>query len=116
MIIEDIQKIICHYYKIDLLSLKSRSRKKEICYPRSIAIYLCREYTDKSLTSIGAAFNRQHPVILYNYERIKRKLKIDYDLRREVEFLKLRLPVEINGYHTEIIEELEEEIEEISGD
>lgn len=114
--IEDIQKIVCRYYKVDLLSLKSRSRRKEICYPRSIAIYLCREYTDNSLISIGDAFHRQHPVILYNYENIKRRLEIDYDLRREVEFLKLRIPVEINGYHTEIIEELENEVAEILGD
>jgi len=85
--VEDIQKIVCKYLKIDKEALKSRSRKKIISYPRCIAIYLCRRYTDKSLESIGHSFNRNHSTILYDYEKIKKKIKIEESIRREVEFL-----------------------------
>lgn len=85
--VEDIQKIVCKYFKIDRDVLKSKSRKKIITYPRSIAIYLCRRYTDKSLESIGRSFNRNHSTVLYDEEKINKNIKIDNDLRREVEFL-----------------------------
>lgn len=113
--IEDIQKIVCQYYKVDLSSLKSRSRRKEICYPRSIAIYLCREYTDASLASLGKAFNRQHPVILYNYAKIKRHREFDNVLRNELEFLEQILPLKNNNQDEEMIKELEDEYSEIVG-
>jgi len=85
--VEDIQKIVCKYFKIDRDALKSKSRKKIIAYPRSIAIYLCRRYTDKSLESIGRSFNRNHSTVLYDEEKIKKNIKIDDGVRREVEFL-----------------------------
>jgi len=114
--IEEIQKIICRYYKLDLLSLKSRSRRKEICYPRSLAIYLCREFTAHSLKVIGNAFNRKHPGVLHNYEKIKRRMKFDNVLRNEVNFFIKIILLESNDQHKEIIEELEIELEEIVGE
>ncbi len=85
--VEDIQKIVCKYFKVDIGELKSRSRKKTISYPRSIAIYLCRRYTEKPLEKIGHSFNRNHSTILYDHEKIKRAMKTDDNLRKEVEFL-----------------------------
>ena len=85
--VEDIQKIVCKYFKVDMEALKSRSRKKAISYPRCIAIYLCRRYTDKSLEFIGRSFRRNHSTILYDCEKTAKNIKIDESIRREVEFL-----------------------------
>ena len=85
--IKEIQAIVCKYFKVDLDALKSKSRKKLISYPRSTAIYLCREYTDSSLERIGRSFNRNHSTVLYDYEKIKKHVKIDESVRKEVEFL-----------------------------
>ncbi len=85
--VKDIQKIVCKNFKVDIDALKSKSRKKIISYPRSIAIYLCRRYTDKSLEFIGRSFNRNHSTILYDYEKIKKNIKIDESVRKEVDFL-----------------------------
>lgn len=85
--VEDIQRIVCKYFKIDTEALTSKSRKKAISYPRSIAIYLCRKYTEKPLESIGRSFNRNHSTILYDDAKIKRNIGIDDTVRREVEFL-----------------------------
>ncbi len=89
--VEDIQKIVCKYFKIDIEALKSKSRKKIISYPRKIAIYLSRKYTDKSLEFIGRSFNRNHSTVLYDEEKIKKNIKIDSSIRREVEFLCLQI-------------------------
>lgn len=89
--IENIQKIVCKHLIIDLKVLKSRSRKEEVCHARGIAIYLCRKYTDESLQSIGDHFNRNHPAILYSYEKVKRRIEVDEDLRNEVNFIVNRI-------------------------
>ena len=114
--IEDIQKTICQYYKIDLLTLKSRSRRKEICYPRSLAIYLCREFTTHSLKVIGNAFKRKHPVILHHYGKVKKAMKFDNVLRNEVDFFTQIILLESKEQNQDIIEELEKEVEEILGE
>lgn len=85
--IKEIQGVVCKYFKVELEALKSKSRKKLISYPRSTAIYLCREYTDSSLERIGRSFNRNHSTVLYDCEKIKKNIKIDESVRKEVEFL-----------------------------
>jgi chromosomal replication initiator protein len=85
--VEDIQRIVCQCFKIDMEALTSKSRKKAVSYPRSIAIYLCRKYTEKPLESIGRSFNRTHSTVLYDDEKIRRAIRIDDTVRREVEFL-----------------------------
>lgn len=85
--VEDIQKIVCKYFRIDVEALRSKSRKKTISYPRCIAIYLCRRYTDKSLEFLGRCFKRNHSTILYDCEKTKENIRIDESIRREVEFL-----------------------------
>jgi len=85
--VEEIQKIICKYFKLDTEILVSKSRKKIIAYPRSLALYLCRKYTDKSLGFIGRCFNRNHSTVLYEDEKVKKTIKVDENTRREVEFL-----------------------------
>jgi chromosomal replication initiator protein len=89
--IKEIQEIVCKYFKLDSDSLKSKSRKKIISYPRSTAIYLCREYTDSSLEHIGRSFNRNHSTVLYDYEKVKKNIKIDESLRKEVDFLRRKI-------------------------
>jgi chromosomal replication initiator protein len=89
--VDYIQKIVCKYFKIDREMLISKSRKRIIAHPRKIAIYLCRKYTNKSLESIARSFNRNHSTILYDEEKIKKNLKIDGNLRKEVEFLSKKI-------------------------
>jgi chromosomal replication initiator protein len=85
--VDDIQIMVCKYFKIDVETLRSKSRKKAVSYPRSIAIHLCRRYTEKSLELIGRAFNRNHSTVLYDDDKIRREIRIDENTRREVEFI-----------------------------
>ncbi len=89
--IKEIQEMVCKYFKLDLETLTSKSRKKVISYPRSTAIYLCREYTDSSLEGIGRSFNRNHSTVLYDYEKIKKHIQTDESVRKEVEFLSRKI-------------------------
>ncbi|RPI79368.1 MAG: chromosomal replication initiator protein DnaA [Desulfobacteraceae bacterium] len=89
--IEIVKDLICRYFKVDPLMLRSKSRKKIYSYPRSIYIYLCRQYTPATVEEIGRSLNRKHSTILYASETIENRLKMDRKIRNQIEFLSQKL-------------------------
>jgi chromosomal replication initiator protein len=89
--IERIQQVICHYFKISVEALKSKSRKKGVSYPRNVAMYFCRKYTDETLESIGRAFNRTHATVIHSVDTVSRQMQQKGGVRNQVEFLKQQL-------------------------
>ncbi len=64
--IENIQKVVCEFYRIKLVELLSKKRTRAIARPRQLAMYLARELTQLSLPEIGAAFGgRDHTTVLH---------------------------------------------------
>jgi chromosomal replication initiator protein len=88
---ENIRKLVCQYFKIDPVLLKSKSRKQIHAYPRSVFVYLCRQHTDVTVEEIGQSLNRNHSTVLYASEVIEHKMKVDHKVRNQVNFLSQRL-------------------------
>ncbi len=87
--ISKIQKAVADYYKITIEDLKSKKRAANINYPRQIAIYLCRTYTDESYPKIGLEFgNRDHSTIIHACDKIKEDLKINNQLKEIIKEIK----------------------------
>lgn len=87
--IAKIQKAVADYYKITVEDLKSKRRTANINYPRQIAIYLCRNYTDESFPKIGLEFgNRDHSTIMYACDKIEADLKINNQLKEIIKEIK----------------------------
>ncbi|MBN2299486.1 MAG: hypothetical protein JXM72_12870, partial [Deltaproteobacteria bacterium] len=72
----------------------SPSRKKEVVYPRQVAIFLCRRYTKESLQSIGNVFSRKHSSIIHSLETIESMYSQNLKVKRELDFLIERLDAE----------------------
>ncbi len=87
--IAKIQKAVADYYKITVEDLKSKKRTSNINYPRQVAIYLCRTYTDESFPKIGLEFgNRDHSTIIHACDKIKADLKTNTQLREIIKEIK----------------------------
>jgi len=89
--IEIVKDLVCRYFKVDPLLLRSKSRKKIYSYPRSIYVYLCRQYTAATVEEIGRSLNRKHSTILYASETIETRMKVDRKIRNQIEFLSQKL-------------------------
>ncbi|PKP59068.1 chromosomal replication initiator protein DnaA [Candidatus Atribacteria bacterium HGW-Atribacteria-1] len=88
--IDQIQKAVTDYYTIKVNSLLSKKRTKDVVFARQVAIYLSRELTDLSLTSIGEAFGRRdHTTIIHSYTKIKNKIKKDKGFKNIIDNLTL---------------------------
>jgi chromosomal replication initiator protein len=86
--VSHIQKVVCESFKISLEELNSKSRRKEIATARKIAMYICRQYTAKSLVSIGQSFKRSHSAVLHAVTEVDAEMKEKGGkLKRQVEYI-----------------------------
>lgn len=60
-----ISDLVGTQFKVSVKDMQSRSRKKAIAFPRQVAMYLSRKYTEESLADIGRIFNRDHSTVLH---------------------------------------------------
>ncbi len=85
--IDVIKKMVCRQYKISIEDMISRSRRHAIVFPRQMAIYLARLYTDQPLQTIGKNFNRYHATVMHSIGAIEKKIKTDNTIKKQADYL-----------------------------
>ncbi len=69
---------VSRYYKVKISLLKSKSRAKNIAFPRQILMYLLRNELNLSLNEIGSLLgNRDHTTILHGLEKISQLVSVN---------------------------------------
>ena len=92
MSMDIIQRVVAEEYHLTSNDLKSKKKSAGIVRPRHIAIYLCRELTEYSLTEIGQVFgNRDHTTVLYSHRIIEEESRSDGNLYSILERLKRKI-------------------------
>jgi chromosomal replication initiator protein len=87
--IGQVQATVASWYGLAISELVSPSRAARIAWPRQLAIYLAREFTDTSLQTIGDAFGgRNHATVLHACKRVADRLAADQQLCTELANLK----------------------------
>jgi chromosomal replication initiator protein len=79
------------FFGVTRVQLASRSRAERLRHPRQLAMYLCRRYTDASLSEIGRVFGRNHPAVANAIQRVERAILERAPLRYQVEELAARI-------------------------
>jgi len=78
---ELIQDVVAAYFKVKIDDLHSKKRNRGIAFPRQIAMYLCREFTDTSLPQIGNFFGgRDHTTVIHACDKISTDRQTDVKL------------------------------------
>ena len=86
--VNKIQKVVAEYFQISVEDLKSKKRNSNISFPRQIAMYLCRKFTDESFPKIGIEFGgKDHSTVMHSCEKIEREIKINKDLEKTIDKL-----------------------------
>mgnify|MGYP000690707043 CR=1 FL=1 len=87
-----VQQVVSDYYDIDTDALLSQRRSMDVTYPRQMAMYLCKELTNKPLKAIGASFGgRDHSTVINACKRIETDMKNDPQVSDLVEDLTKRI-------------------------
>ena len=90
--IEVIQKKVAETYDIRLADMTSKRRPENIAFPRQIAMYLARQMTESSLSTIGEAFGgRDHGTVLHACRLVKDRMEVDANVRQRVSHIEKQL-------------------------
>lgn len=87
-----IRELICNYFDVTEKELDSPKRTKKIAYPRQVAMFLIREYTDLSLPKIGEIFgNRDHSTVVHACDKITKQVEDDDNVSDMIETFRERM-------------------------
>jgi chromosomal replication initiator protein len=89
--LDDVIDSVAQFFGVRRSDLASRSRRRTTLRPRQLAMYLCRQFTDASLSEIGRALGRDHPAVANALRAVERALLERAPLRYQVEELAARL-------------------------
>ena len=90
--IETIQKKVAEHFDIRLADMTSKRRPENIAFPRQIAMFLARQMTESSLSTIGESFGgRDHGTVLHACRLVKDRMEVDPNVRQVVSLLEKKL-------------------------
>jgi chromosomal replication initiator protein len=80
-----IQQKVAESFGISPNQLTVHSRKRDVSFPRSVAIYLCKKLTNQSLSTIGLDFGgRDYSTVIYSCKKIDTDLQNDPALQAKI--------------------------------
>jgi hypothetical protein len=92
LLIADIIKAACLYYRISKTDMLSHRRSRSIVRPRQVAMYLAKKLTTRSLPEIGRKMgDKDHTTVLYAVRKVEQLMQYDPEIRADVEALKAKL-------------------------
>ncbi|MCX7847160.1 MAG: chromosomal replication initiator protein DnaA [bacterium] len=90
--LESIQKAVAEFFDVRVGDLRSNRRPKMIAHPRQVAMYLCRDLTDSSLTDIAQSFGgKDHTTVLYACRKIDALKRTDEQVEQQIAALRKRI-------------------------
>jgi chromosomal replication initiator protein len=90
--VDGIQKVICDFFGLKLADLKSKRRTREISNARQIAMYVCKQLTNLSLSEIGSSFGgKDHATVIYACKQVEEKRQREETLNKMIENIIKRL-------------------------
>ena len=90
--LEDIVKVVAHFYNLEESAMYEKNRRKEIVEARQVAMYILREDYNISFPHIGKKLGgRDHTTVMHSYEKITRELTEDPNLIHDLEQIRAML-------------------------
>ena len=92
MSIEFIRDTVCDFFKLSVDAISTKSRKLEVVQARQIAMYLSKNLTKNSLSTIGNYIGqRDHATVLHACKKVIDLMDTDKHFKKNVEEIEERL-------------------------
>ncbi|GAA4403247.1 chromosomal replication initiator protein DnaA [Nibrella viscosa] len=87
--IDTVQEVTADFFGVTVADLKSKSRKRELVYPRQVGMFLAKEKTGLPLKSIGYHFGgRDHSTVIHAIQAVNDMINENPATREAIEKLK----------------------------
>ncbi|MCK9617111.1 MAG: chromosomal replication initiator protein DnaA [Lentimicrobiaceae bacterium] len=92
--IDYIQKIVCDYFNLQVDTLNSKTRKREVVQARQLSMFFAKKHTKASLTTIGLhCGNKDHATVLHACRTVNNLVETDKQFRNYVEDLEKKIKI-----------------------
>lgn len=89
---KNIIQVVAEFYDVATNDLMNRCRKKEVVYPRQVAMYLIREELKKSFPFIGEKLGgRDHTTVMYACDKLNKEVENNELLQQELSLIRERI-------------------------
>ena len=89
--IDHIQQIIADYFDLDIESLHSKTRKRNVVQARQLAMFFSKKYTKSSLSTIGSQIGqRDHATVLHACKTVENLIETDREFKKYVSDLETK--------------------------
>ena len=89
--IDHIQQIIADYFNLDIESLHSKTRKRNVVQARQLAMFFSKKYTKNSLSTIGSQIGqRDHATVLHSCKTVENLIETDRAFKKYVSDLETK--------------------------
>ncbi len=89
---KNIIQAVAEFYDVHTSELINRCRKKEVVYPRQVAMYLMREELKKSFPFIGEKLGgRDHTTVMYACDKLNKEVENNELLQQELSLIKEKI-------------------------
>ena len=86
--IDEIQRTVCQFYRVDRSEMSSKRRNRAVVRPRQVAMYLSKVLTPRSYPEIGRKFGgRDHSTVIHAVRLIEELRTRDADMDGDVRSL-----------------------------
>ncbi|MCK9543152.1 MAG: chromosomal replication initiator protein DnaA [Novosphingobium sp.] len=86
--IDEIQRTVCQFYRVDRQEMSSKRRARAVVRPRQVAMYLAKVLTPRSYPEIGRKFGgRDHSTVIHAVRLIEELRTRDADMDGDVRSL-----------------------------
>ncbi|MEE9434622.1 MAG: chromosomal replication initiator protein DnaA [Sphingorhabdus sp.] len=86
--IDEIQRAVCEYYRIDRSEMSSKRRARAVVRPRQVAMYIAKVMTPRSYPEIGRKFGgRDHSTVIHAVRLVENLRAQDSDMDNDVRTL-----------------------------
>ena len=83
----EVVETVAAFFKKPPEVLAGKSRRREILWPRQLAMYLCQRYTDAPTSAIGRLLGREHTAVRNAVQTVERQMLEHAPRRYQVEAL-----------------------------
>jgi len=95
MDVVDTIRLVANHYGLKVSEIKSKSNARQVSFPRQVAMYLCKKYSDLSYPVVGRLFNdKHHSTVMYAIQKIEELRRVDPDLDRVMKAFEVRVQAE----------------------
>lgn len=88
---EMITQEVCNFYKVDVESIYTKVRTRDISDARQMVMYLAKKHVKMPLAAIGTRLSRSHATVLHGCKNIEERLAFEKPLQKAIDTIEQNL-------------------------